>query len=241
MYLYIIIHHDKEYLKYCLDKIISKLREYKLDINYKKTRIDSIKNGVDFLGYRFFINKGKVILRLRKRTKKKYKKKIKDIGILYRNNLMNNNQFIIGLNSYNGMLKWGNCKRLIYEKDMIYILENYYKYKMNYKKNICIFRIGIFYEVFDNDALIINKIFNYKIKNISNTFKLVFPIKNIDKVINRMKDNHINYIIVDNDRIIDKYEDYDNTYNNYSFDINLLNYQCIKVDKIIKILNCFQY
>ena len=232
----IVIHHNKEYLKYCLDKIISKLRDYKLDINYKKTRIDSIKNGIDFLGYRFFINNGKVILRLRKRTKKKYKKKIKDIGILYRNNLMNKNQFIIGLNSYNGVLKWGNCKRLIYERDVIYILENYYKYKINYKDSICIFRIGIFYEILDYDALIMNKIFHYKIKMISNTFKVGFPVKNIDKVIKRIKDNHMNYIVIDNNNIISKYEDKKNTYSNYSFNINLLNYQCMKVNKIIKIM-----
>ena len=232
----IIIHHDKDYLNYCLDIIVNKLREYKLDINFKKTRIDSIKNGIDFLGYRFFIYNKKVILRLRNRTKKKYKKKIKDIGILYRNKYIDYKKFFIGLNSYNGILKWGNCKRLIYERDVIYILENYYKYKINYKDSICIFRIGIFYEIFDRDALIINKIFNYKVKNISNTFKVGFPVKNIDKVINMIKDNHINYIFIDNYNIIDKYEDKYNRYNSYFFNINLLNYQCVKVDRIIKVL-----
>ena len=232
----IIIHKDKDYLKYCLKKIINKLKEYYLDINDKKTRIDSIKNGVDFLGYRFFINRGKVILRLRNRTKKKYKEKIKDIGNLYRNNLISNNQFIIGLNSYNGILKWGNCKRLIRERDVIYILENFYKYKINYKDYICIFKIGVFYEVFDIDALIMNKLFNYKIKTLSNTFKVGFPIKNIDKVNYCLVDNNINYIIIDNDKIVDKYMDNNNRYNDYSFDISLLNYQCIKVDRIIKFL-----
>lgn len=192
----IIVHENKKYLKYCLDKIISKLRKYKLDINYKKTRIDRINNGVDFLEYRFFINRGKVILRLRNWTKKKYKKKIKDISILYRNNCISNNQFIIGLNSYNGILKWGNCKRLIRKRDVIYILENFYKYKINYKDYICIFKIGVFYEVFDYDAFIMNKLFHYRIKTISNTFKVGFPVKNIDKVINLIKDNYINFIIL---------------------------------------------
>ena len=232
----IIIHHEKKYLKYCLDIIVNILREYKLDINYKKTRIDSINNGIDFLGYRFFILNKKIILKLRNRTKKKYKKKIKDISILYRNKYIDDKNFLIGLNSYNGILKWGNCKRLIFERDVIYIIENYYKYKINYKEYICIFRIGIFYEIFDRDALIMNKIFNYKIKTISNTFKVGFHIKNLDKVSNIIKDNHINYIIIDNDNIINKHEDNNNTYNNYSFNINLLNYQCIIVDKIIKIL-----
>lgn len=47
---FIIIHENKEYLKYCLNKIKEKIeREYKLKLNPKKTRIDNIKNGIDFL------------------------------------------------------------------------------------------------------------------------------------------------------------------------------------------------
>ena len=65
----VIIHHDKQYLKYCLNKIKEKMkREYKLKLNPKKTRIDNIKNGIDFLGYVFYIKNGKAILKLRKRN-----------------------------------------------------------------------------------------------------------------------------------------------------------------------------
>ena len=48
---FVIFHHDKKYLKYCLDEITNKLHnEYKLDINISKTKINSIKNGIEFLG-----------------------------------------------------------------------------------------------------------------------------------------------------------------------------------------------
>lgn len=77
---FIIIHNDKEYLKKCLKVIKHKLeKEFNLKINYKKTKIDSIKCGIDFLGYNFFIKDGKVILKLRNRTKKKFKKRMKDL------------------------------------------------------------------------------------------------------------------------------------------------------------------
>lgn len=49
---YVLIHNDKEYLKKCLDIIKIKLKnEYKLEINDKKTRIYSSKEGFFFRLY----------------------------------------------------------------------------------------------------------------------------------------------------------------------------------------------
>lgn len=232
----IIIYHDKNYLKECLNIIINKLKNnYKLDINTKKTRIDDINNGIDFLGYRFFICNNKVIMKVRNRTKKKYKRKLKDISLLYRSELINNHEFNIHLNSYNGILKWGNCSRLFYLKEVIYIIEKYYKYKVNYKNYIIFIKSGSFYECFDDDAFIINKLFNYKISIMSNMIKVGFPIKKINDLTNILKDNSINYIITDND-IIDKYECTDNRYNEYSFDKEIVFYNYLRINKIIKYL-----
>ena len=87
----LLIHEDKEYLKYCLIEIDKILKKYKLEFNIKKTRIDNIKNGIDFLEFRFYIINNKVIMKLRNNTKKRFKKKIK-----YNNN---------SLASYIGYLK----------------------------------------------------------------------------------------------------------------------------------------
>lgn len=106
---FIILHNDKEYLKYCLGVITDKLRsEYKLELNPKKTKIDNIKNGIDFLGYRFYIRNNHIILKLRNGTKKNIKKKISKI----KNNEVDNDSLIKSLNSYKGILKWGNCYSL---------------------------------------------------------------------------------------------------------------------------------
>ena len=98
---FVILNQDKEYLKYCLNIIINKLNtDYKLNINTKKTRIDSIKNGIDFLGYRFYLKNNRVIIKLRNRTKYRIKNKISKY---------NKEKLKKSFISYKGILKWGSC------------------------------------------------------------------------------------------------------------------------------------
>ena len=54
-------------------------------------------------------------------------------------------------------------------------------------------KIGGFYNIFDDDAIIISYLCNYKIVN----GRCGFPINSIDKVINILENNKINYIIKD--------------------------------------------
>mgnify|MGYP002623813901 CR=1 FL=1 len=105
---FVILHENKEYLKLCLDLIINELKKYKLEINIKKSRIDNIKNGIDFLGFRFYIKSNKVVMKLRNSTKNKFKKKVK---YLINRNISNKECKKI-LSSYNGHLKLGNCSYL---------------------------------------------------------------------------------------------------------------------------------
>ena len=113
---FVIIHHDKQYLKYCLNKIKSKLEtDYKLKTNPKKTKINSIKNGIDFLGYIFYIKNNKVLLKIRNCTKKKFKTKIRNLKLLKKHNYITKKEFYIISNSYKGLLKWGNCSNLYYQ------------------------------------------------------------------------------------------------------------------------------
>lgn len=112
---FIIIHEDKDYLKLCLKQIRKYLFDnLKLELNEKKTRIDSIKNGIDFLGYRFIIKNNKVIMKLRNRTKKKFKKKVKHLQELFKNNYISKKEFKNLLSSYKGLLMYGDCNHLYY-------------------------------------------------------------------------------------------------------------------------------
>ena len=83
---YILIHHDKEYLKYCLNEITSILRDdYKLDVNKKKTNIVSIKQSFIFLQYRIRVINNKTIIKLSNNTLHKAKKNIKKNKYLFLN------------------------------------------------------------------------------------------------------------------------------------------------------------
>lgn len=57
---------------------------------------------------------------------------------------------------------------------------------------------GNFYEVYGEDALILNKIFNYKVKKVSGSFRVGFPLIALNKVIKKLNELKINYFIVEN-------------------------------------------
>lgn len=89
----ILLSTDKKYLKNCLKEIIKLLDKYKLKLNNKTKIVNVNKEGVDFLGFRFYI-KDKVILKVRNSTKRRFK-----------NNKTNKS-------SYYSHFKWGNCYNL---------------------------------------------------------------------------------------------------------------------------------
>ena len=112
---FIIIHEDKKYLNYCLKKIEEYLiNNLKLELNINKTKINGVKNGIDFLGYRFIIKNNKIIMELRNRVKNNFKRKIKNLILLVNNNYIDEKTFYKWLSSYNGLLKYENCKNLYY-------------------------------------------------------------------------------------------------------------------------------
>lgn len=75
---FVIVHHDKEYLKYILSVMTEYLRDELGLLFNSKTEIFPIKNGVDYLGWHFYLtDSGKVIRRVRNNTKRKYKRKLR--------------------------------------------------------------------------------------------------------------------------------------------------------------------
>lgn len=58
-------------------------------------------------------------------------------------------------------------------------------------KSIVLRKTGGFYQAFDDDALIISYLFNYKITN----YRSGFPINTLNKVINTLEERKINYLI----------------------------------------------
>ena len=73
----VLIHRDKAYLQFCLEQLnIYITNELHLEFNVK-TQIFPIKNGVDYLGWHFYLSEtGKVIRNLRRANKVKYKHRL---------------------------------------------------------------------------------------------------------------------------------------------------------------------
>ena len=92
----ILLEYDKEYLKYCLDEINKFVLDYGLCLNDKTKIINVSKEGLGFLGFRFY----KGYIKIRNKNMKNFKRKIK----LYNKGIISND-FINGYNSYFKIIK----------------------------------------------------------------------------------------------------------------------------------------
>lgn len=92
----VIIHHDKEYLRNCLNAITEEVKKVKLKIN-NKTQIYNLNNGVPFLGYKFVLKNKRLHILLSSKTKKRIKNRL--------NKLKDNSEECLTIiNNYNGYL-----------------------------------------------------------------------------------------------------------------------------------------
>ena len=114
------------------------------------------------------------------------------------------------------------------------MLETYYKYRMEYKDFLLFIKMGNFYEVFDKDGLILNKLFGYKIKKVKDTIKVGFPLNRLDYIIKLI--GNINYVVIDN-TVVEKKDFNNNKYKDYNFDINSIILNSIKIDRIYEELS----
>lgn len=114
------------------------------------------------------------------------------------------------------------------------MLEMYYKYRLKYEDYLIFIKIGSFYEVFDKDSLILNKLFGYKIKRMKDSLKVGFPTNRLDYVLKLI--GNINYVVIDNTEI-KKQKFKNNKYKDYSFNVNNIILNSIKIDRIYDTLN----
>ncbi len=109
----ILVHPDREYLKDCLSQMKAYIeKERKLEFN-QKTQIVPLSQGVDYLGFHFYLtDTGKVIRKLRTSNKKRLKRKLKRYRHAYRNGIMDMEAVSRSLASYRGHLSHGNTYHL---------------------------------------------------------------------------------------------------------------------------------
>ncbi len=101
---FILIYHNKEYLKYCLINIKNKLKKYDLKLN-NKVQIINVKNGFIFLGYFFKLKNNKIVVKLSSKTRYKINKNLKLKQKLYQNGKINLNYYFC---SYYSLINYKN-------------------------------------------------------------------------------------------------------------------------------------
>ena len=109
----VLLHEDKAYLQTCLAEITEvAARELKLEFN-ERTQIFPVSQGVDYLGWRFYLtDSGKVIRRLRTSNKRRFKRRLKAFQRKYGSGEMELERIKQSIASYNGHLQHGHTWKL---------------------------------------------------------------------------------------------------------------------------------
>lgn len=108
---FVLLHHDKEYVKYALKEITKVVQYLGLEFN-SKTQIIPIKNGITYLGFRFIITPtGKVIRAVKKTTKKRLRWRAKLVKKAYLDGIIPIERVSASLAAFHGHLHYGNCYR----------------------------------------------------------------------------------------------------------------------------------
>ena len=85
--------------------------------------------------------------------------------------------------------------------------------KQVHKEDIVLLKIGKFYYCYGKDAYIVSYFFNYKLNLVENNiYSCGFPSNSLNKIIAKLENNKINYMIIDrrNNYNVDTHENYKN-------------------------------
>ena len=105
---FVLFDNDKKLLHELKDNITNFLDD-KLQLKLSKSDIFQTKQGLDFLGYRYFPD-GYILLR--KSTSKRMKKKIIELRYLVENDIIDSNTALSIVSSIKGWLRWSNSYNL---------------------------------------------------------------------------------------------------------------------------------
>ena len=107
-----LIHHSKEYLRYCLEVIAAYMETLGLTMN-GKTQIFPFKNGVSYLGFHTYIaGNGKPIRRLKNQNKRNAQKKFLRMAKLVVAGKLPMEKFETSYGAWKNHISHGNCYQL---------------------------------------------------------------------------------------------------------------------------------
>lgn len=113
-----LIHHDKKYLKWCLECINQFVGNLGLSLN-GKTQIIPFKNGMLFTGFHHYITKdGKYIRKINGSNKRRIRKKLRVWSKLVKSGKMTEQKFYEKYNAWKNHALHGNCIKLCHSMDL---------------------------------------------------------------------------------------------------------------------------
>lgn len=119
---FILIHEDKGYLLYCLQVITDKLHEIGLEISPKKTGIQSIRNGIHFLGFSFRLTEtGKVLMTVLHKKISKERRKLRKLVQRVKAGDMTREHVDECYKAWRAHVSKGNCRSLLSKMDAYYV------------------------------------------------------------------------------------------------------------------------
>lgn len=95
------------------------------------------------------------------------------------------------------------------------MLDLFRQLKLEYKGYVLFIKSGNFYVSFDEDATVLNSIFNFKINELKNNIKVGFPISSLNIKILKLNELNVNYIVIENKEIVKIFSSDHNNYNKY--------------------------
>lgn len=107
-----LIHHDKDYLKYCLQEINKIIDSLKLSLN-GKTQIMPFKQGVKFLGFHTYIKDGQIVCKIRNENKRNAYRKYKKMAYLVVDGKLSRKKFDECYQSWKAHANFGDCQGII--------------------------------------------------------------------------------------------------------------------------------
>lgn len=118
---FILIHHDKAFLKHCLDEIKAMLENQKMQIAEKKTFIQSISKPTMYLGFNYRLTKtGKVVVLADPKKIKHERKKILRMVAKVKAGELTKHDVDVHFKAWKASVRYGNSHNLIYRLNRWY-------------------------------------------------------------------------------------------------------------------------
>lgn len=80
-------------------------------------------------------------------------------------------------------------------------MKDYYNLKNKYKNSIVLIKVGLFYNIYNEDAIIIHNLTKYKLYNNNGIMCTSFTDKSIDLILSRLRSLNVGYIVKTNKEV----------------------------------------